>query len=163
MRREQPSDAQVRLGAQPFRYQRIRGLLNTVVDELVRMLQALDQLQANGVPEIQTNILARFPQNDRKHRDLGGVAEAGELLQRRLGLDRQAGQSSDYEVHHVVGVPLGLNAIELPAPARRVMIEEEQTLFGERGNELKGKKRIASRLLVHQLRQRRGTLPLAAK
>src|ERR1700681_3210885 len=97
MRREQPSDAQVRLAAQPFRYQRIRGLLNTVVDELVRMLQALDQLQTNGVPEIQTNALARFPQNDRKHRDLGGVAEAGELLPRRLGLDREAGPSFDRE------------------------------------------------------------------
>src|ERR1700689_1930238 len=88
----------------------------------------LDQLQTNGVPEIQTNVLARFPQNDRKHRDLGGVAEAGELLQRRLGLDRQAGQSSDHEVHHVVGVPLRVNALELPAPACRVMIEAEQHL-----------------------------------
>src|SRR6202051_1223238 len=153
MRREQPSDAQVRLGAQPFRYQRIRGLLNTVVDELVRMLQALDQFQTNGVPEIQTNVLARFPQNDRKHRDLGGVAEAGELLQRRRGLDRQAGQSSDHEVHHVVGVPLGVNAIELPAPARRVMIEAEQPLVGQREKELDREERIAAGLLLDQLSQ----------
>ena len=159
MRREQPADAQMRLGAQPFRYQRIGGLLDTVVDELVRALQVLDQLQTNGVPEIRTDVLVRFPENDRKHRDLGDVAEAGELLQRRLGLDGQAGQLPDHEVHHIVGVPLGVNAIELPAPARRVMIEAEQPLFGERRNELNGEKRIAARLLVHQLRQRGGTPP----
>src|ERR1700692_215315 len=113
----------------------------------------LDQLQTNGVPEIQTNVLAEFPQNDRKHRDLGGVAEAGELLQRRLGLDRQAGQSSDHEVHHVVGVPLSVNAIELPAPARRVMIEAEQPLVGQRDKELDREERIAAGLLLDQLSQ----------
>src|ERR1700731_5256053 len=65
MRREQPSDAQVRLGAQPFRYERIGGLLDTVVDELVRTLQVLDQLQTNGIPEIRTDVLVRFSENDR--------------------------------------------------------------------------------------------------
>ena len=99
----------------------------------------------------------------RKHRDLGDVAEAGELLQRLLGLDGQAGQLPDHEVHDVVGVPLGVNAIEIPGPARRVMIEGEQPLFGERRNELNGEERIAARLLVHQLRERRGALRLAAK
>src|SRR5260370_32044816 len=43
------------------------------------------------------------------------------------------------------------------------MIEGEHALFGERRNELKGEKRIASRLLVHHLRQRRGARRLAAK
>src|SRR5882724_10648251 len=113
-----------------------------------------DQLQTNGVPEIRTYVLVRFPENHREHRDLGGVTEAGELLQRNLGLDWQTGQLPDHEVHHVVSVLLGVNAIELPAPARRVMIEAEQPLFGERRNEMKGEERIASRLLVHQLRQR---------
>jgi len=36
------------------------------------------------------------------------------------------------------------------------MIEAEQPLFGERRNELNGEKRIASRLLVRQSRQRSG-------
>src|SRR6202011_5159337 len=62
MRREQPSDAQVRLGARPFRYERIGGLLDTVVDELVRTLQVLDQLQTNGIPEIRMDVLVRFPE-----------------------------------------------------------------------------------------------------
>jgi len=53
-------------------------------------------------------------------------------------------------------VALGVEAIELPAPARRVMIEAEQPFFGERRNELNSEKRIAARLLVHQLSQRGG-------
>ena len=123
----------------------------------------LDQLQTNGIPEIRTDVLVRFPENDRNHRDVGKVAEAGELLQRRLGLSGQARQLPDHEVHHIVGVPLGVNAIELPAPARRVMIEAEQPLLGERRNELNGEKRIATRLLVHQSRQWGGTVRRAAK
>ena len=43
------------------------------------------------------------------------------------------------------------------------MIEGEQSLFGERGQELNGEERIAAGLLVHQLRERRGALRLAAK
>ena len=43
------------------------------------------------------------------------------------------------------------------------MIEGEQSLFGERRNELNGEERIAAGLLVHQLRERRGALRLAAK
>src|SRR3984957_12541539 len=113
----------------------------------------LDQLQTNGAPKIRPDLVVRFPQNDRKHRDLGGVAEAGELLQRRLGLDREAGQSSAHEVHHVGGVPLGVNAIELPAPARRVMIEAEQPLVGQREKELDREERISAGLLLAQLSQ----------
>ena len=44
-----------------------------------------------------------------------------------------------------------------------VVIEGEQPLLGERGNELNREERIAAGLLVHQLRQRRGALRLAVK
>ena len=43
------------------------------------------------------------------------------------------------------------------------MIEDEQPLFGKRGQELNGKERIAGRLFMEQARQRGGTLRLAAK
>ena len=43
------------------------------------------------------------------------------------------------------------------------MIEGQQPLFGERRDELNGEKRIAGRLLVHQLRQRGGALRFAVK
>src|SRR5260370_22964128 len=116
------------------------------MDELVRAFHLLDQFKTNSVPKIQTDLVLRFPEDTRKYRDVGGVAEAGELLQRRLGLDGQSGQSSDHEVHHIVGVPLGAKTIELPVPARRVMIEAQQPLFGERRNELHGEKRMAAGL-----------------
>ena len=51
-------------------------------------------------------------------RDLGDVAEAGQLLQCLLRLGRQAVQLPDHEVHDIVGVTLGVNAIEIPGPAR---------------------------------------------
>ena len=43
------------------------------------------------------------------------------------------------------------------------MIEGEQSLFGKRGNELDDEEWIARGLLVHQLRERRCALRLAAK
>ena len=43
------------------------------------------------------------------------------------------------------------------------MIEDEQSLLSERGKKLKHEERIAGGLRVHQLRQRRGVLKLAAK
>ena len=163
VRREQPPDSKVRLGAQLFRDQRIGGFLNAVVDEPVGARQALDQFLTNGLPQSRVDLLLRSPEDDRKHRDLGDVSETGKLLQRLLRFGRQAGELPDHQVHHVVGVALGVNAIEVPGPARAVMIEGEQTLFGERGKELNGEKRIAGRLLVHQLRERGGALRLAAK
>jgi hypothetical protein len=101
------------------------------MDELVRAFQLLDQFEANGVPEIRTHLLVRFPENDQKHRDLGDIAEAGELLQSSLGLKGQAGQLPNHEVHYIVRVPLGVKAIEFPAPACCVMIETQQSLFGQ--------------------------------
>ena len=106
----------------------------------------LDQLQTNGVPESRTDVLVRFPENDRKHRDLGGVAEAGELLQCRLGFDGQAGQ------HHVVGVALGADAIDVPLPGWCDWVEREQLLLGQLREELDREERISAGLLLHQLR-----------
>ena len=152
MRREQPADPQMGLGAQFLRDQRIGGLLDAVVDELVGACpSARPAPDGRAVPQSRMDLLLRCPENDRKRRDLGDVAEAGQLLQRLLRLGRQAGQLPDHEVHHVVGVALGVNAIEIPGPARAVMIEGEQPLFGERRKKLNGEKRIAAGLLVHQL------------
>ena len=43
------------------------------------------------------------------------------------------------------------------------MIEDEHSLFGERGHELIGEEGIAAGLLVHQLSERCGALRVAAK
>jgi hypothetical protein len=56
-----------------------------------------------------------------------------------------------------------MNALEIPGPARRVMIEAEQAPLGERVKKLNHEEWIARGLLMHQLGQRRGAFPLAVK
>src|SRR5215475_4077603 len=96
------------------------------------------------------------------HRDFGGIAETGHLLQRQLRFGRQAGQLRHQEVHHIIGVTLGVNAVEIAVPARSIMIKDEHSFVGERRNELNSEERIATRLLVHQLRERRDGFRRAA-
>ena len=93
---------------------------------------------------MRVDLLLRGPVNDRKHGDFGGVAEAGELLQRSSSFHRQASEFADHQVHHIVGVTLGVNAIEIPRPLRGAVIEGKQALFGKRRQELKGEERIAT-------------------
>ncbi len=109
------------------------------------------------------DLCLRGPEHDGQERDVGNVAEAGQLLQGFPGLDGQAAQLGHHEVHDVLGVPLGMDALEVPRPARMHMIEGEQPLVGERRNELHDEKRIATRLLMDQLRQRGGARWLAAQ
>ena len=94
--------------------------------------------------------------------DPGRIAETGHLLQRCLRPGGQTRQLPDHEIRHVVGVALGANAPELPGPARMRMVESEQPLSSERGNELDDEKWIAGGLHMHQLRQRCGAIRLAA-
>src|SRR4051794_2788894 len=56
-----------------------------------------------------------------------------------------------------------MNPIEIPRPACRSVVEGEHSLLDERKHELNGEKWIATGLIVHQLRQRRGALRRAAK
>ena len=125
------------------------------MDEAVAARHALHQLLMDGRIERCVDLLLRKPEDDRKCHDLGDVAKTGQLLQCMLRFSRQPGELPDHKVHHVVGVSSGMNAIEIPGPAGLSMIEGEHFLVGQRGNELNGEERIATRLLVHQLRQRR--------
>ena len=72
--------------------------------------------------------------------DVGDIAETGQLLQRLLRFVRQAGELPDHEVHDIVGIALGVNAIEIPGPARLLMIEGEQSLVGKRVEEIEARK-----------------------
>jgi hypothetical protein len=80
-----------------------------------------------------------------------------------LSIYRKTVQFSDHQVDHILGVILGVNSIQIPAPVRRAMVEGQQLFFCERKNELNGKKWIAGGFLMHQLRQRVGVLPFAVK
>src|SRR5207247_4954937 len=160
---KQPPDAEMRCSASFLRDEEIGGFLDTVVDKSVTALQPLDHLVTDRLPEMRVDLLLRCPVHESKRRDRCAVSQARQLLECLLCVDGQAVQLRDHEVHHVLGVPLGANAIEIPRPAPLAMIEGEQPLFRERGNELYGEKRIAGRLVVHQLRQRGDARRFAAQ
>src|SRR5262245_66073036 len=113
MRREHSPDAEVRLVAPLLRDQRIGGLLHAIVDESVGARQALDAFLAAGRPQRRVDLLLRSPENDRKCRDRGDVAETRQLLQRQLRVGWQAGQLPDHKVYDVLGVSLRVNAVEI--------------------------------------------------
>src|SRR5581483_5852397 len=69
----------------------------------------------------------------------------------------------DHQVHDIVGVRLRLNAIEIPTPAPRVMVEADHALLGQRVQELTNEERVAGRLAMYQVREWRRELRLAAK
>src|SRR5712671_5280562 len=133
------------------------------MDELVGAFQLLDQLQTNGVPEIRTDLLGRFREDQGKRADRGDVPEEGELLQRFLRVQRKAVQPAHHQIHDVVPVPLRKDAIEVPGPSSLLMIEREPTFFDERVKKLNQEERIAGRLFLHKLGKRGGALRLAAK
>ena len=162
-RREQPADPQ--MGRRPFARgdQRVGRLLEPVVDEPIGARLRLDQFLPYGRPQGGVDPLLRNSKDDRKHRGVGDVSETGHLLQGSLRCGRQPGEFPEHEVHDVIGVSLGVNAIEVPGPARRIMVEGEHSFFGERKHELNGEERVATGLLEHQLRERRRPLRLAAK
>ncbi len=163
MRRKQPANAQMRRGACSLRDLRIRRFLDAIMNETVAARRALDEFLPHCRPQSRVDLFLRSPEDDRQCPGGGDVANTSQLLQRILRLRRQAGELSDHQVHDVVGVTLGMNAVEIPAPARTLMIEAEHPLFGERSDELNGEERIATRFLVHQARKRRCALRLAAQ
>ena len=112
--REQSPDSQVRIGAQWFRDQRVRSFLDTVVHKSVAALQALDQLQANRLPQVRVDLLLGRSVHERERRSVGAAAETGELLQRLLRPRRQAGQLPHHQVRDVGRVPLRVDALEVP-------------------------------------------------
>ena len=93
-----------------------------------------------------------FPVNPGQSGDLGDVAQAGEPFQGLLGGCRQPLQLPGHELHHVVGVVPGADAIHVPLPSPRDGLEREQPLFGQRREELDREEWIAAGLLMHQLR-----------
>jgi len=67
--------------------------------------------------------LARLLGNHLQQGELRTVAHASEKLQCMLRFDGQAVQLADHEVHHIVGITLGANAIQVPGPAPCRVIE----------------------------------------
>ncbi len=101
--------------------------------------------------------------NDREGGDLRDVSQARKLLQCVLGFKRKAVQLSHHQLDDIIGVFLGVDAIQIPGPSRTPVIEGEQALLVELGNKLNGKERVSASLVVDQAGQRGGLRLRAVK
>ena len=97
------------------RPQPIGGLLNAIMHELVGAIDTLDQLKTNRLPQIRVDLLLRCPVHERERRDLGAVAEAGQLQQSLPCLVGQTAQLADHEVRDVLGVAFGVDTTPDPS------------------------------------------------
>ncbi len=131
------------------------------MQEPVRITLAVDEARVDGFPEGRVHRLRCFPMNQDQCGDLDDVAQAGEVSQGFLGGGREPLQLPGHEFHHVVGVVPGADAIDVPLPGQRDRVERQQTLFGQRREELDREERIAAGLLLHELRQGPRLLRLA--
>src|SRR6266850_2595615 len=61
VRYEQSPDSEVCVGARPFRDERVSSFLDAVVHEPVGVIQALDQLQADRLPQVRVDLFLRGP------------------------------------------------------------------------------------------------------
>jgi hypothetical protein len=98
-----------------------------------------------------------LPKSHTQERHIGHVAETGELLESALRLVRQSPQLTQHEIHHIVGVALATNSIQIPGPIRFVRgscssIEPEQPFLGQRGEQLDREEGITAGLLVDRQR-----------
>ncbi|WFU45399.1 hypothetical protein QA640_18410 [Bradyrhizobium sp. CB82] len=130
-RSEQPANMQMGGGAFSLRDQRVGRLLESIVCEPIGVGLGLYEFVSNSGPQVCMDLLIRPPEDDRKHRDLGSISETGHLLQGGARCNRQPGELSEHEVDDVVSVSLGVDAIEIPRPACRIMVEREQPFFDQ--------------------------------
>src|SRR5258707_8513090 len=151
-RQQGAADAQVDVGTVLFRDKCIGRLLYPIVQEFVGAVLAKDEASADGFPESRVHRLLCQSVNQSEGGGRGDIAQASELLQGFLGGGSKPLQPGGHKVHHVIGVALGAYAIDVPLPSPRRWVEHEQSLFGQRGEELDREERISAGLLVHQLR-----------
>jgi len=126
--------------------------LDAVVQEPVYTILPKDESGVDGFPEGRVCRVLCCPANQGQVGGQSLIAQAGELLQEFLAGARKPLELPGHEIHNVVGVALGADAIHLPLPSPRDLVERKQPLFCQRGEELDREERVASRLVLHQLR-----------
>ncbi|TCU64006.1 hypothetical protein EDE08_11787 [Bradyrhizobium sp. R2.2-H] len=122
-RREQPSYSKVRLTAKMLRDQRIGGLLNPIVDEPVSTFHTLNQLLMASRPQNRIELFLRHLEDYRKRSAVGNSSKTSQLPQRILCRGRKPSKRPHQEINDLVGVTLGVDAVDIPGPARATVIE----------------------------------------
>ena len=99
--------------------------MHTVVNELVGALATFNQVLVHRFPKSRVHPFLGPSQNVRECRDVGDAAEAGELPQRALRLEWQPRKPPGQELHDIVGMAFGADAIDVPGPMRVLVIESQ--------------------------------------
>ena len=89
-REQRAADSQVDVGTAPFRDERIRGLLDPVVQESVGAPLPQNEACVDGLPQRRVHSLLRLLANQGQCGQIDDVAKAGELFHRRRGWGRRA-------------------------------------------------------------------------
>ncbi len=84
------------------------------MDEPVGAFPPLDHLVTDRLPEMHVDLLLRCPEHESQRRNRRAVSQARQLLECLLCVDGQALQLPDDEVHHIVGMTLGANPMQVP-------------------------------------------------
>ena len=87
-------------------------------------------------------------------RKVSVIAQAGEQLQRFLGLRSKTPQPADHQVHRIVAELLVADSVQIPCPRPRGRIELDQRFFCQTCEELPGEEWIAAASPVHQFSER---------
>src|SRR6185437_9755532 len=102
------------------------------------------------------HLLHRVLVDQAEQREFCAVSKTRQLLQCLQSSGIQAGQLRDDEVHHIIGIPFGADAVQIPRPACFGPIKREQAFRRQGGDELGRKEWIAARLVMDQFRERNG-------
>ncbi len=148
------ANAQVGRGAQVRRDQRIGRFLNAVMEEGIGVFLLVHQARPLGFPQQGVDCLRRQSEDEAERGGIGGISQAGELGQGVLRLLGQAGELAHHQVHHIVGIALGMNAGYIPLPGPVAGVEAQQFLLGQSGQELASEEGVAAGLVQYQLCQR---------
>jgi hypothetical protein len=150
---QDPADSQMYGSATLGWNQRISSLVNAIVDEPVGAIEEIDQLLATRLNEAGMEFVRGGIMNESQRDGRRNITETGQLLQRVLGCGRKPDKFADHQIGHIVGVTLGVDAFEIPRPARMHRIERDQAFVRQCRQELINEKRIAIGFLQNQLSQ----------
>src|SRR5687767_4912818 len=122
--------------------------------EAVGPIVAEDEFLTQRLPEVGFDLLRRGLVDHAERFKTGGVAEAGEVLQRSARSRWKSRQLAHHQVDDVVRVALGERELAVPGPVARRMVEREQVLFRQGMEELDREERVTRGLRMDEPGQR---------
>ncbi len=149
---EGAADGQVHRRALALGDQEIGRLVNPIVHEAVGVPEADHQLFAERLPELTVQLLGRSAADGGERVDVDLVAGAGGEHHRGPRLEGEPVDLAHQEIHHVVGVPFGLDPAQIPGPRARLLVEPEELALVEGAEELEDEERVTARLLLDKSR-----------